>query len=983
MLKKTGAMKSILVKTVLTLSLILPLPAGLSGGFTPVYAEGPSDPAPFIAAKVVNENAGKKILFDNTHGQTAGAADWVIDGGFSDFANGLASSGYDVKELRKSTPITFDDLKDYHVLVIGEANIPYKISEQNALLQYVNSGGSIFFIADHYNADRNKNRWDASEVFNGYRRGAWEDPAKGMSSEERSSSLMQEIASSDWLATNFGVRFRYNALGDIITDQIVAPEQAFGITSGVSTVAMHAGSTLAIIDPTKAKGIVYLPQTNEAWPNAVDQGVYNGGGIAEGPYAAVAKVGAGKAAFIGDSSPVEDATPKYLREETGQSKTTYDGFKEQNDAALLVNTVNWLAKKESYTSLSQVNGLQLDQPTVLSAAELPVNSTEPQAEPWAAPAAGYKWWDASTFKPGSYGGPTAAANPAYGFVKQAQLPNAQEFQIRVTADNLAPGATLSGFSLGIYLTGGTQVAIVQNSDGTWPTSYGYSSAFTLTANSTGHAYKDVTLRVKPGSEGAANLRFRQGSTNLKTESVTLANVAAEPLPPDGPVIPAKISVAEARSKTAGTTVTVEGVVTTEPGSFGGQAFYLQDASGGIYVFQSQAGFHQGDLLSVSAPTALFNGELELTSPIAIKKTGTAALPAKQVVTSLSETNQGQLVELPNVIIKNMVSAAPTGSFEFDAVSGPTTIHVRVDGRTGLNQTAFPYHEGQVVTIGGISSIFKGIYQLKPRGLSDFSADTVAPVTTYQLSETANPNGWFSRDVTVTLSAYDTKIGASVTHLNLNNSGWTTYTTPVTIHTEGINTLKFYSIDAAGNTEAEQSVAVSIDKSAPVVTLTESGQPIHDVKSGTNLSFELKASDGLSGIDQIKLFLDGKKIGLTETIPTSQIAIGSHTVSYRVTDQASNKTEQSFSFQIGTSFETIRTIIGQFVRDGQIKNGGIGQSLMAKLEQAESQLSKGHDKQAFKHVNDLLQFVKNQQENGNLSAKAADVLIQHINYMLPQ
>ncbi len=39
---------------------------------------------------------------------------------------------------------------------------PYKKSEQDAMLQYVKNGGSIFFIADHYNADRNKNRWDSS-----------------------------------------------------------------------------------------------------------------------------------------------------------------------------------------------------------------------------------------------------------------------------------------------------------------------------------------------------------------------------------------------------------------------------------------------------------------------------------------------------------------------------------------------------------------------------------------------------------------------------------------------------------------------------------------------------------------------------------------------------------------------------------------------------------------------------------------------------
>jgi hypothetical protein len=65
------------------------------------------------------------------------------------------------------------------------------------MVQYVNAGGSIFFIADHYNADRNKNRWDASEVFNGYRRGAWTNPALGMSAAEAASTAMQSVASSD------------------------------------------------------------------------------------------------------------------------------------------------------------------------------------------------------------------------------------------------------------------------------------------------------------------------------------------------------------------------------------------------------------------------------------------------------------------------------------------------------------------------------------------------------------------------------------------------------------------------------------------------------------------------------------------------------------------------------------------------------------------------------------------------------------------
>ncbi|MEW9698325.1 DNA-binding protein [Paenibacillus sp. SI8] len=510
------------------LALTVALSVSFLGSIPQAYAEGPNDPAPTITPTTAN---GKKVLFDNTHGQTAGAADWVIDGGFSDFANALGNAGYYVKELRKASPITLSDLSAYDVLVIGEANIPYKTSEQSALLQYVQNGGSIFFIGDHYNADRNKNRWDASEVFNGFRRGAWTNPAAGMSTDEAASTAMQGVASSDWLSTNFGVRFRYNALGDITANNIVSPTQAFNITSGVSTVAMHAGSTLAITDPNKAKGIVYLPTTTTKWSSAVDQGVYNNGGTAEGPFVAVAKVSGGKAGFIGDSSPVEDATPKYLKEETGGSKTIYAGFQEQNDATLLVNMVNWLATKETYTSLTQVSGLTLDTATTLYSWEQPANTTEPQAEPWATPAAGYKWWDPSTFKAGSYGYSTSTnTSDPYAFVHQAQLPNQAVFQVKIILNGLAVNSTTSGYSLGIYNGSGTQVAKVQNSSGTWPSSYGYSTSFSLTADASGHAEKIVNVQINPSITGSANMRLRLNTTAKFTEAVTIANVAVQPLP---------------------------------------------------------------------------------------------------------------------------------------------------------------------------------------------------------------------------------------------------------------------------------------------------------------------------------------------------------------------------------------------------------------------------------------------------------------------
>jgi hypothetical protein len=493
-----------------------------------VYAENYSDAAPYIEPAQSN---GNRILFDNTHGQTAGAADWVIDGGFSDYANGLASQGYYVSELRKSSAISYSDLESYDVFIIPEANIPYKATEQAAILQYVENGGSVFFIADHYNADRNKNRWDASEVFNGYRRGAYLSPTSGMSTAEASSEAMSGVVSSDWLATNFGVRFRYNALGDIDATNIVDSNECFGITENIDTVAMHAGSTIAIVDPEIAKGIVYLPDnltSSNKWSSAVDNGVYNAGGIAEGAYVAIAKVGQGKAAFIGDSSAVEDATPKYLKEETGGTKKTYDGYLEEDDAALLTQLTNWLSKQESYTSFT-TTGITLDSTTSLYDYESPAASTETQSEPWAAPASGYKWYDETTFKSGSYGYITSGGEeaPQEEQTYRLGIPNTivagQELPLTIYFSGLTPNTSYQDFKVGAYLSGGTQIGKFTEINGTYPSENGYSSKFSITTDSNGDASKTFVFKIDEAATGSFSIRLKQSTTKLLTETCSIAN----------------------------------------------------------------------------------------------------------------------------------------------------------------------------------------------------------------------------------------------------------------------------------------------------------------------------------------------------------------------------------------------------------------------------------------------------------------------------
>ena len=152
--------------------------------------------------------------------------------------------------------------------------------------------------------------------------------------------------------------------------------------------------------------------------------------------------------------------------------------------------------------------------------ELPINSTEPKKEPWKEPLAGYDWFDPLTFAPGAYGSRSdPVKDPSYQFKMEEPISNAEPSKVELIISGLSPGQTVSGYNVGMYLDGGMQVAKIKNKNGDWPSSYGYSEEFSLTANESGIASKKLTIQVKKGVQGKVNLRLRKNSSKLYTTTV--------------------------------------------------------------------------------------------------------------------------------------------------------------------------------------------------------------------------------------------------------------------------------------------------------------------------------------------------------------------------------------------------------------------------------------------------------------------------------
>jgi parallel beta-helix repeat protein len=128
------------------------------------------------------------------------------------------------------------------------------------------------------------------------------------------------------------------------------------------------------------------------------------------------------------------------------------------------------------------------------------------------------------------------------------------------------------------------------------------------------------------------------------------------------------------------------------------------------------------------------------------------------------------------------------------------------------------------------------------------ADTTPPETTISISGVLGDNGWFTSDVTVTLSATDdTEIDK--TEYSFDNTTWITYVSPFTITYEGSTIIYYKSTDRANNVEKTKTKAIKIDKTIPSGSIA-----INDDATYTNSSLvtlTLLAEDITSGVAQMR------------------------------------------------------------------------------------------------------------------------------------
>jgi hypothetical protein len=182
-------------------------------------------------------------------------------------------------------------------------------------------------------------------------------------------------------------------------------------------------------------------------------------------------------------------------------------------------------------------------------------------------------------------------------------------------------------------------------------------------------------------------------------------------------------------------------------------------------------------------------------------------------------------------------------------------------------------------------------------------DSTPPVTAIDFGpkHQVGSTTYVSGSTSFKLSASDDASGVKETKYSIDGA-WTTYSAGFTLSTlpDGEHTISYYSVDNAGNTEAEKTLTIILDKTPPTIS---EASPAGTIGS-TSVAFSVKVEDSGSGVKEVKLIVDGVSQGTmsmsgstySKTISLSE---GSHTWVVEAVDNVGNTATQKYSFTIST------------------------------------------------------------------------------------
>ncbi|WP_052353748.1 DUF4350 domain-containing protein [Neobacillus jeddahensis] len=386
---------------------------------------------------------------------------------------------------------------------------------------------------------------------------------------------------------------------------------------------------------------------------------------------------------------------------------------------------------------------------------------------------------------------------------------------------------------------------------------------------------------------------------------------------------------DGKAKNIGDEVTVIGVVTINNNVVGSNSFYIQDATGGINIYSSNANVSVGDKVKVTGKLDFFNGLTEIKpTSVEIISNGESVNPVDITTAELNNYTTADQKEGMLVKVQGKVTSIPTsasgGGYNITLEDAGKSTTIRIMTSTGIDvanaiQVGHSYIMTGIASQYDSSSPYTSGYQIFPRSSTDVT-EYFALALEHEPITTAYTNN----DVKFIANAE----GADNVTLYYRSNTETTYHTlaltkgdenqfTAILPASSVPSSSFvYYIEAVNQSETKtvgtsdqpNSVSVVDDTFAPELT---GFQPADKSIIETTLpviSFLVNEPSGLD-LGKLSIKLDNNEIGDSAVVTDEQVtialtkalSIGAHSVAVEALDTKGNHSSATWSFQVAEPF----------------------------------------------------------------------------------
>src|SRR5689334_13444165 len=162
-------------------------------------------------------------------------------------------------------------------------------------------------------------------------------------------------------------------------------------------------------------------------------------------------------------------------------------------------------------------------------------------------------------------------------------------------------------------------------------------------------------------------------------------------------------------------------------------------------------------------------------------------------------------------------------------------------------------------------------------------DSVAPSSQASASSTWWNDVWYMSPAQIYINATDSASNIANIYYTLDGGPTQTYTAVFNISTGGVHVVNYWSVDQAGNTEAQKSLTVRVDSDAPTTQITTTGTGANGWYRGP-VQVGLTATDPEAGVNVTMYRVDGGPTMVYGGTPFTVSGEGQHTVLYWSNDK---------------------------------------------------------------------------------------------------